>query len=114
LADYTTAIQIDPKYADAYINRGNTYKQLKDYTNAFSDFQYALTLSPHNPLYLIHISICCDELGEANLSAESSAKCEQSLSSKDPAQIQADFGLSESNMDFIRSNLSRLKAKLKK
>ncbi len=110
LADYTTAIQIDPKDSYAYNGRGSTHKELKNYKFALSDFQSALSFSPNNPLYLILIAICCDELGERELFVESLAKCEQLLSSKDPTQIQMDFGISQPNMDFIRSELSRLKA----
>ena len=31
LADYTSTIQIDPKYTQAYFNRANTYDDLKLY-----------------------------------------------------------------------------------
>ena len=75
LADYTTAIKIDPKDSYAYNGRGSTYKELQNYKSALTDFQSALSFSPNNPLYIILIAICCDELGERKLFAESLDKC---------------------------------------
>ena len=50
IADYTKAIQIDPKYADAYYNRGNVYsKQKGDYDAAIADYNKAIRIDPKSP-----------------------------------------------------------------
>ncbi len=41
LADFDRAINLNPKFALAYINRGNTYIQKKDKVNACSDWKKA-------------------------------------------------------------------------
>ncbi len=38
IADYTKAIEIDPKLAAAYYNRGAAKARLKDYTGAIADY----------------------------------------------------------------------------
>jgi len=46
LADYTTAIQIDPNDATAYSNRGVTYADLQDYERALADYTQAIQINP--------------------------------------------------------------------
>ena len=46
LADYTKAIELDPKSAMAYINRGVAYAKLKQYEKAIADFTRAIELDP--------------------------------------------------------------------
>src|SRR5580698_7507985 len=49
LADYTKAIQMDPNYALAYLNRGSLYvDQIHNYDLAIADFNRALELDPSN------------------------------------------------------------------
>ena len=38
IADFTQAIQLNPRYADAYNNRGNAYRHVKNYDAALADF----------------------------------------------------------------------------
>ena len=38
--------QLDPKYARAYNNRGNTYSTTHDYDRAIADFSEAIRLDP--------------------------------------------------------------------
>ncbi len=38
LDDYSKAIEIDPNYASAYFNTGNTYIVLKEYSKALEDY----------------------------------------------------------------------------
>jgi tetratricopeptide (TPR) repeat protein len=48
LADYDEMIRIDPKYADAYGNRGNIHQfQYGDYNKAIADYDAALAIRPH-------------------------------------------------------------------
>ena len=41
---FTKAIARDPKYAEAWYNRGLSYEQLKDYQKAYDDYQKTLKL----------------------------------------------------------------------
>ncbi len=41
----TKAIEIDPKYVDAYIGRGNAFADTKKFTQAIADYQKVLTIS---------------------------------------------------------------------
>jgi len=46
MADYTEAITLDPKYADAYDGRGFSNYGKGDYDRAITDYDQAITLSP--------------------------------------------------------------------
>ncbi len=43
---FTRAIELNPSYATAYNNRGNTHKALKDYAAALADYGRAIELNP--------------------------------------------------------------------
>ena len=49
IADYNTAIDLDPKYARAYNNRGVAYDALGQYEQAIADYNTAIELD-HDPL----------------------------------------------------------------
>ena len=46
IAKYNEAIELDPKYADAYFNRGNAYFNKVRYDLAISDFTKAVKINP--------------------------------------------------------------------
>lgn len=46
---FTKAINIQPKYAEAYFARGACYQELKDKNNAYSDYNMCLQLKPNYP-----------------------------------------------------------------
>ena len=46
IADFSQAIQLDPKYVFAWNNRGNAYFDKKDYDRAIADFNQTLELDP--------------------------------------------------------------------
>ena len=48
IADYTKAIEIDPKKDKAYYNRGIAKTKLKDYYGAISDYNKALEIDPND------------------------------------------------------------------
>jgi tetratricopeptide (TPR) repeat protein len=48
IADFTKAIEINPKNADAYHNRGAVRCDKKDYDKAIADFTKAIELDPKN------------------------------------------------------------------
>jgi tetratricopeptide (TPR) repeat protein len=46
IADYTRAVEIDPKDAAAYVSRGYVYKAKSDWANAIADITRAIALAP--------------------------------------------------------------------
>jgi tetratricopeptide (TPR) repeat protein len=50
VADYGRAIELNPKYVDAYNRRGNLRKdQLDDFSGAMADYNRAIDLDPNAP-----------------------------------------------------------------
>ncbi len=48
IISYNKAIELDPKYALAYYERGNVFEGLKQFRNAISDLNKAIELDPNN------------------------------------------------------------------
>ena len=48
LADFNKAIELNPQYAWAYGQRGETYRLLKEYEKAFADLNKAIELNPQD------------------------------------------------------------------
>ena len=46
IINFTKAIELDPKYANAYFNRGIAYSSLKKYPEALADYTKAIELDP--------------------------------------------------------------------
>ena len=46
IADYTEAIRLNPKYAEAYYNRGVAYEDKGEHDKAIADFTEAIRLDP--------------------------------------------------------------------
>ena len=46
IAEYTRAIELDPRYADAYLNRANTQADKGDMGHAIADYNRALEINP--------------------------------------------------------------------
>ena len=46
IADYSEAIRLDPKYAEAYYGRGLTYRNKGDVERAIADYSEAIRLDP--------------------------------------------------------------------
>ena len=46
IADYSTAIEKDPRYADAYCNRGAAWYNLGQLEKAIADYSRALEIDP--------------------------------------------------------------------
>ena len=44
VTNFSNAITCDPKYAEAYYNRGFSYELMKDFKNAKADYKNALDL----------------------------------------------------------------------
>ena len=54
ILDYNKAIELDPNFTQAYINRGNSKYNLKDYYGAISDCTKAIELDPNDALAYIN------------------------------------------------------------
>jgi len=50
LADFDTAIKLDPKHVEAFYNRGLTRSHLKEWDKAVSDFDEAIRLDPNSSI----------------------------------------------------------------
>ncbi|KPJ58277.1 MAG: hypothetical protein AMS15_08760, partial [Planctomycetes bacterium DG_23] len=48
LADFTITVQISPRFAQAFIDRGNIYLDKGDYGNAIVDYTKSLHINPRN------------------------------------------------------------------
>ena len=48
IADYNKSIEINPQYADAYINRGNAKHKSGDTKGAIADFNKAIEINPQD------------------------------------------------------------------
>jgi tetratricopeptide (TPR) repeat protein len=46
IAAFSKAIEVSPKYASAYIGRGNAYMQLRNYLQAIKEFDKAIEINP--------------------------------------------------------------------
>ena len=46
ISDYTRAIEINPRYAVAYNNRGLVYRKMGEYDRAISDYGNAVEINP--------------------------------------------------------------------
>ena len=64
---YTKAIEIDPKFASAWMNRGVQYGFLQQHEQAIEDFNVALEIEPSNPDVLANRGISYLSLGENEL-----------------------------------------------
>src|SRR5207237_638852 len=47
IADYNTAIRLDPRFALAFFGRGNTWQARRDNDRAIADFSEAIRLDPN-------------------------------------------------------------------
>ena len=46
IKDYTSAVRLEPNYAEAYNGRGANYANKRDFDNAIRDYNIAIKLKP--------------------------------------------------------------------
>ena len=63
IADFTEAIRLDPKYAQAYYNRGYAYWK-GDFDKAIADFTEAIRLDPKYAKAYCSRGICLQDKGD--------------------------------------------------
>jgi hypothetical protein len=64
VAEYTKAIELDPKLATAYYGRGLAYFKMKQYDSALADFNKALELDPRSSAAWVGRGIALEGLGK--------------------------------------------------
>ena len=77
---YSRAIEINPRYARAYANRGNIWRKMDERENAIADYRHGLTLDGRNTLALAGLKT----LGVSANAAASTGPAGGSPSRSDP------------------------------
>ena len=58
LTELNLAVQMNPSYSKAYINRGQVNEKLENYEEAVRDYQQAHNLSPGNLITKLNHPLC--------------------------------------------------------
>ena len=53
IADFTEAIRLNPKYAEAYYNRGFAYGKKGDHDKAITDYTAAIRINPKDGYHIL-------------------------------------------------------------
>ena len=64
IADYTKAIEINPKSALAYYNRANSKDELKDYYGAIADYTKAIEINSSSVISYINRAVTKFRIGD--------------------------------------------------
>ncbi len=64
ISDYSSAIEMNPYYAEAYYNRGNRKRDLGDASGAISDYSKAIEIDPFFALAYVNRSILREKLDD--------------------------------------------------
>lgn len=70
IADYTRAIELNPRHFKAYFNRGFSYDKLGDFRSAIADYTKALEIDPGNAYTFYNLGISYDRCGQFQLAVE--------------------------------------------
>ncbi|MBT3863304.1 MAG: tetratricopeptide repeat protein [Chloroflexi bacterium] len=65
IVDYDTAVRLNPKYPDTYVDRGNSHYQLEHNETALKDFSEAIRLKPDWGEAFANRAVIHAELGNA-------------------------------------------------
>jgi tetratricopeptide (TPR) repeat protein len=74
IEDYNKAIELDPKFAIAYTNRGVAYDKLKEHEKAIEDFNKAIELDPKNVAMYLNLSEAIIIMGDYKSASKNIAK----------------------------------------
>ena len=75
--NYNKAIQVDSKYADAYIKRSSIYALSFNYKQAIKDLTTAIKLDPQNANAYYFRGACYTEIGDKTRAEMDFAKAKQ-------------------------------------
>ncbi len=98
IADYTIAIDLNPRLVLAYNNRGNLRQHLGDWDGAIADFSQVLEIDPHSAIAYNNRAIV---YAQRQLIAEAIADYTQAI------ELQPDFASAYNNRGNAYSNLGR-------
>ena len=79
LADYGRAVELDPRFDDAWLGRGLYHFARGRYAEAVDDLDRAAALDPRNAIVHKYRALACDKVGrlrEAALSRQAYVHCE--------------------------------------
>lgn len=65
IADFTEAIRLNPKLAQIYVMRGNTYYDQGDKEAALKDYNQALSIEPNDAVTYVERGNARDDLGDS-------------------------------------------------
>jgi tetratricopeptide (TPR) repeat protein len=77
LGDFNTAIQLDPKYTDAYIARAHYYSSRASFSLAKADMQQAVALNPTSPLIQLDLARLLLDADENQAALEAAQKANE-------------------------------------
>ena len=89
IADYTQAIDIDPKYVGAYNDRGIAYTNKGDYKNAIADVTRAVELTPAKPSRPLKIAATLPPTKRAKSAPSASTKASRVAKATAPIPVKA-------------------------
>ena len=96
---YANAVQVDPRFAEAHLQLGETYLKLKEYNRAFSELSRTVDLQPDN--YKAHM-----ELANLLISARALKEAQPHLDFlRDKQPESADTHLTAANFFAAQGNL---------
>jgi tetratricopeptide (TPR) repeat protein len=98
IADYTIALELNPRLVLAYNNRGNLRQHLGDWDGAIADFSMVLEIDPYSAIAYNNRAIV---YAHRNLAAEAIADYTQAI------ELQPDFASAYNNRGNAYSNLGR-------
>ncbi|MGD0583424.1 MAG: tetratricopeptide repeat protein [Bacteroidales bacterium] len=64
IAQFTSAIGLDPSNDDYYSARGSAYENLKKFNEAYADYEKALVFKPKEVTYVVALGRVCNSLGK--------------------------------------------------
>ena len=101
IESYNQAIKINPKYADAHMNKGNVLQEKGELDAAIESFNNSLSINPYHSIAHFNMGNALKENGELDAAVESYKKA---------IKIKPDYAESYFNMGIVQENKGALDA----